>query len=197
VQHHSNVFIIHRGITGVCSIRGDFSLARSIPCRAYARLPQKSGLVTQPPRHSLFELRGAVGEEDKATAWHSSTTHIYTALTLRHKVDMTVAMASINRYWLQVSAFIAFVFFVITAFVPFVSRVQSTLLPSIAPNAGPFKASKLNVWADLSREEAQELTKFLFSKPELNLTEASKANRSGAFPESGEESDDRLQGDSF
>ena len=86
-------------------------------------------------------------------------------------------MPHITKYWLQVSALVAFVFFVITAFVPFIGRVQITVLPLKAPDKGSFQAFKHNVWQDLSKDEAQELTKFLFEKSELNLTEASNATR--------------------
>lgn len=65
--------------------------------------------------------------------------------------------------------------FVVVACFPFTNRVQITALPLKAPDAGSFHSPKHNVWADLSRDEARDLTEFLFSKADLNLTEAAKA----------------------
>jgi len=93
-------------------------------------------------------------------------------------------MTSFSKYSLHISALIAFVLFVFAAILPFISRVQITVLPPNVPNAGSFHSRKQNVWADLSGDEARELTKFLFSKPELNLTESSKATEFVHFSES-------------
>lgn len=84
-------------------------------------------------------------------------------------------MASINKFWIQISAFVAFILFVIAACFPFINRVEIRILPTNASPAGSFRSPKQNVWADLSREEAEDVIKYLFTKSDLNLTEASKA----------------------
>jgi hypothetical protein len=86
-------------------------------------------------------------------------------------------MPLLTKYWLSISASIAFGLFVVAACFPFINRVQNNILPPEVPGAGSFQASKHNVWADLSRKEAEDLTKFLLSNSELNLTEATRATR--------------------
>lgn len=140
----------------------------------------RSRLYRTPILQSLSRLGGQaiVGDEIRQhTGRHSAAKHICTTSIVKHEVHSKSAMPHITKYWLQVSALVAFVFFVITAFVPFIGRVQITVLPLKAPDKGSFQASKHNVWQDLSKDEAQELTKFLFEKSELNLTEASNATR--------------------
>lgn len=104
-------------------------------------------------------------------------------------------MPPTTKYWLQISAFIAFVLLVIATYFPFISRVQIHVFPPKVPNAGLFHASKQNVWADLSREEAQDLTKFLFSASELNLTESSNATRSVTLSRNPGDSDEFTSND--
>ena len=79
---------------------------------------------------------------------------------------------------LMLSGFGAFALFVVFAYVPL---IYPTKLPpfswssSIAPEK-TFRAPKRNVWADLSQVEAEEVTKFVFSKADLNLTDAATAS---------------------
>jgi len=82
-----------------------------------------------------------------------------------------------KKHWVLASAAIAFVFFVITPTLPFIKRVRTSLAPSRGHETGAFRAPKLNVWADLSTEEAEDVVNFLFKKLDLNLTESSLATR--------------------
>ena len=91
-------------------------------------------------------------------------------------------MPSITRLWLPISACIGFVIFVYLASVPFIDHIKAVLFAH--PRAAIINhilvdAPKQNVWADLSENEALELRSFLFSRPDLNLTEFSKATRFG------------------
>jgi primary-amine oxidase len=55
--------------------------------------------------------------------------------------------------------------------------VRTSLAPSRGHDTGAFRAPKLNVWADLSTEEAEDVVNFLFKKSDLNLTQSSLATR--------------------
>jgi len=76
------------------------------------------------------------------------------------------------------SGFGAFALFVVFAYVPLIYPTK--LLPfswssSIALDK-TFRAPKRNVWADLSQVEAEEVTKFVFSEADLNLTDPATAS---------------------
>jgi hypothetical protein len=91
-------------------------------------------------------------------------------------------MFSITKHWLHVSALIAFIFFALVGFHPFINRFKTASLPPTVSNTESFQASKRNVWADLSKNEALDLKSYLFSKKELNLTKASEATRFETSP---------------
>jgi primary-amine oxidase len=92
-------------------------------------------------------------------------------------------MSSTAKRWVVISASIAFIFFIITASVPFIKHVKTGFVPSGAPAAGSFRASKNNVWVDLSSKEAKSIVNFLFKRSELNLTKSSEATRSASAHE--------------
>jgi hypothetical protein len=87
-------------------------------------------------------------------------------------------MPSSARYLIPGSACIAFFLFLFLAAIPFIEHVKISLLgPSNLISSNAIHSLKQNVWADLSQDEAVDLTKFLYSRAELNLTDASKATR--------------------
>ena len=60
---------------------------------------------------------------------------------------------------------------------PFLRHLSPPKLLPTYHEATSFRAPKQNVWAELSNSEAEDVLTFLFLRPELNLTDASKANR--------------------
>jgi hypothetical protein len=89
-----------------------------------------------------------------------------------------IVMASLSKSWVSVSALAAFLLFLFFAAAPLAPNVKVPFFGSSqAPDASKVQASKQSVWADLSPSEAGDVVKFLLSKPDLNLTRASKATR--------------------
>jgi primary-amine oxidase len=90
-------------------------------------------------------------------------------------------MASFAKSWVAFSASILFLWVVFLASAPLFRHVESYLQFLACTREyceiSVFRAPKQNVWADLSQSEADELMKFLFASPELNLTDISKATR--------------------
>lgn len=88
-------------------------------------------------------------------------------------------MSALSRYWVYISGTIAFVFFIIVALEPFAAQQKSDALLSGFDDdeAGSFFAPKQNIWEDLSKEEADFVRDYLFSKSGLNLTKSSHATR--------------------
>ena len=76
------------------------------------------------------------------------------------------------------SGCIAFAVFVFFASVPIIFPTKVLPISWLSPKAldNAIRAPRKNVWADLSREEAKEVRELVFSKPELNLAEATKAS---------------------
>jgi primary-amine oxidase len=87
-----------------------------------------------------------------------------------------------KKHWVLISASIAFVFFVVTPSLSFIKHVRTSLAPSRDHDTAVFRAPKLNVWADLSTKEAEDVVNFLFRKTNLNLTLSSLATRLAAPP---------------
>ncbi|KAH8804603.1 copper amine oxidase [Xylogone sp. PMI_703] len=80
------------------------------------------------------------------------------------------------RSLLTISSILFFCFFIFIASTPFLKRSASSLTqPSPAGKHSDFHAPKKNVWADLSKDEADDVFQFLFKKTDLNLTDASIA----------------------
>lgn len=86
---------------------------------------------------------------------------------------------------------VACLFFASFAFVSWSSLIQDVrfrLFPSSMAacecDSKCMQSSKQNIWADLSETEANDVLKFLFSKPDLNLTETSKGGRYASFQQS-------------
>jgi primary-amine oxidase len=87
-----------------------------------------------------------------------------------------------KKHWVLISASAAFVFLVITPTLPFIQQVKTSLAPSRDHAGTNFRAPKLNVWADLTTKEAEDVVKFLFEKTDLNLTPSSSATRFALSP---------------
>jgi len=83
--------------------------------------------------------------------------------------------STVQKHWVLLSASIAFIFFVITPILPFTKHVKTLWLPSTEDDATPFRSPKVNVFADLSTKEAEDVVNFLFQRTNLNLTESSAA----------------------
>jgi hypothetical protein len=91
-------------------------------------------------------------------------------------------MAALYKFGLLVSASAAFLLFILFAAAPLISNAKLVLFSSSqVPYANQIKASKQNVWADLSPNEAGQVIAFLHSKSDLNLAKAPKAARSVVF----------------
>lgn len=84
-------------------------------------------------------------------------------------------MASSSRIWLRISGIIVFFLFLIAASSPFIKHVKINFLPTHLSDKSSFKASKHNVWTDLSEDEAGAIINFLLKTPSLNLTDSAKA----------------------
>jgi primary-amine oxidase len=87
-----------------------------------------------------------------------------------------------KKHWVLISASVAFVFLVVTPTLPFIQQVKTSLAPSRDQATANFRAPKLNVWADLTTKEAEEIVKFLFEKTNLDLTPSYLATRFALFP---------------
>lgn len=87
-------------------------------------------------------------------------------------------MAVSSRSCIFVTACIAFISFVFIASTPLMRHVKTRLLVDTTSfDHQPFKSAKQNVWADFSKSEAQKVSDFLYSIPELNLTRVAKGNK--------------------
>ncbi len=86
-------------------------------------------------------------------------------------------LSTAKKHWVLISASAAFVFLVITPTLPFIQQIKTSLAPSRDHAATNFRAPKVNVWADLTTKEAEEVVKFLFEKTNLSLTPSSLATR--------------------
>jgi hypothetical protein len=84
--------------------------------------------------------------------------------------------STVKKHWVLVSASIAFIFFVVNPTLPFIKNIRTSLAPWRCHDKSIFQAPKLNVWADLSAEEAEDVVNFLFKKSGLNLTQSSLAS---------------------
>jgi hypothetical protein len=88
---------------------------------------------------------------------------------------------SSSGFWLKVSAFVAFIVLFITTISPFTKHVKFNLTQPYHSNKVTFKAPRENVWADLSKKEADGIANFLFATSQLNLTDSTEATRLVAF----------------
>ncbi|RFU26755.1 hypothetical protein B7463_g9580, partial [Scytalidium lignicola] len=87
-----------------------------------------------------------------------------------------MATTSSFRSLLTISSFFFFCFFIFIASTPFLRQsARYWTQSSPVDNHNDFHAPKKNVWADLSKEEAEDVFQFLFKKTDLNLTDASIA----------------------
>jgi len=79
---------------------------------------------------------------------------------------------------LMFSGLIAFALFVFFASVPILHPAKLIPLSWSTSKTldNEISAPRKNIWADLSQSESEEVRKFVFSKPDLNLTEAAKAS---------------------
>ncbi|KAE9373708.1 amine oxidase catalytic domain-containing protein [Stipitochalara longipes BDJ] len=83
--------------------------------------------------------------------------------------------STLKKHWVLISASIAFIFFVITPTLPYIKHASISLIPSANDDAAAFRSPKINVFADLSTKEVEDVVDFLFQKTDLNLTESSLA----------------------
>ena len=84
-------------------------------------------------------------------------------------------MAPSKNSWVTVSAVLVFFSFLLFVSIPFLHRDNIPLTPGLS--TASYRASKENVWADLSEDETDELVKYLLTREELNLTATKSATR--------------------
>jgi len=83
-----------------------------------------------------------------------------------------------SKTWQPFAVCLALFLFIYLAATPIYNKAKLILLPLPDKHDDSWiHASKKNVWADLSSDEAKEVTKFVLSSSVLNLTETSQASR--------------------
>ena len=76
--------------------------------------------------------------------------------------------------WCTFSAFVVFFVVLFLSAIPFFQQDTPLPLPDVS-SANSFHAPRQNIWAGLSKQEANDVIKFLFSRKDLNLTDVTRA----------------------
>jgi hypothetical protein len=83
--------------------------------------------------------------------------------------DNAAKMPALAKSCWPISAFVLF------AALPFIQHNIAIATVRTNSESKSFRAPKQNIWADLSENEVDDVLKFLFSKSDLNLTDAANA----------------------